>query len=52
MEQEENVPEIENETRRLAVVNMDWNQVKVSFSLNLFAFCPIKIAETYLAREL
>lgn len=30
MKQEENVPEIENETRRLAVVNMDWNQVKAS----------------------
>lgn len=34
MKQEENVPEIEKETHRLAVVNMDWNQVKVSYLKN------------------
>jgi hypothetical protein len=31
MEQEENIPEVDKETHRLAVVNMDWSQVKVSF---------------------
>ncbi|KAK1365254.1 NUC153 domain-containing protein [Heracleum sosnowskyi] len=38
---EENVPEIENETRRLAVVNMDWNQVKaVDLYVLLSSFLP------------
>lgn len=27
--QQENIPEIEEETHRLAVVNMDWGRVKV-----------------------
>lgn len=27
----ENVPLIEQETHRLAIVNMDWNQVKVNY---------------------
>jgi hypothetical protein len=31
IEQEENIPEVDKETHRLAVVNMDWSQVKLSF---------------------
>lgn len=39
--QEENVPEIEEETHRLAVVNMDWNQVKaVDLYVLLSSFLP------------
>ncbi|GER26820.1 pre-rRNA-processing protein ESF1 [Striga asiatica] len=32
MPQEENVPEIDQETKRLAVVSMDWSQVRVKLS--------------------
>lgn len=39
--QEENVPEIEKETHRLAVVNMDWSQVKATdLYVALSSFLP------------
>ncbi|XP_057952217.1 pre-rRNA-processing protein esf1 [Malania oleifera] len=39
--QEENIPEIEKETHRLAVVNMDWNHVKaVDLYVLLSSFLP------------
>lgn len=34
---EENVPEIDKETNRLAVVNLDWNQVQVIQTLSSFS---------------
>lgn len=37
--QEENIPEIDKETHRLAVVNMDWNQVKVSIRAQSYTLC-------------
>lgn len=39
MEQEENIPEIDKETHRLAVLNMDWSQVKVSNGTQSIALC-------------
>lgn len=39
MEQEENIPEIDKETHRLAVLNMDWSQVKVSNGAQSIALC-------------
>ncbi|KAL3525230.1 hypothetical protein ACH5RR_013602 [Cinchona calisaya] len=39
--QEENIPEIDKETRRVAVVNMDWSQVKaVDLYVVLSSFLP------------
>lgn len=43
--QEDNVPEIDKETRRLAIVNLDWSQVRVRF-LNFsisFHFMPFTL---------
>ncbi|CAA2997427.1 Hypothetical predicted protein [Olea europaea subsp. europaea] len=41
MHQEDNIPEIDNETRRLAVVNLDWNQVRaVDLYVLLSSFLP------------
>ncbi|KAL8554569.1 hypothetical protein ACS0TY_002673 [Phlomoides rotata] len=41
MQQEDNVPEIEDETRRLAVVNLDWSQVRaVDLYVLLSSFLP------------
>lgn len=48
MKQEENVPEIENETRRLAVVNMDWNQVKVSLFETFLHFFHLNNRELFI----
>ncbi|KAF5753068.1 pre-rRNA-processing protein ESF1 [Tripterygium wilfordii] len=31
----ENIPEIEKETHRLAVVNMDWNHIKKQLHVSL-----------------
>ncbi|KAL8473905.1 hypothetical protein ACS0TY_030679 [Phlomoides rotata] len=41
MQQEDNVPEIEDETRRLAIVNLDWSQVRaVDLYVLLSSFLP------------
>lgn len=41
LQQEENVPEIDKETHRLAVVNLDWNQVQaVDIFVVLSSFLP------------
>ncbi|KAL3844963.1 hypothetical protein ACJIZ3_002366 [Penstemon smallii] len=41
MQQEENVPEIDKETRRLAVVNLDWSHVRaVDLYVLLSSFLP------------